>query len=89
MESAQRTYRSHAEVVEDLGAPHPRVGTLVFVRDLVVEAVDAGDLTTLVVASKKGYLVRIARCTGDRRDHQSFKLNNSWNVSQLAYPRST
>ena len=40
-----------AEVVEDLGAVLPWVGVAILAQSLLVEAVDGGDTTRLVVAS--------------------------------------
>jgi hypothetical protein len=42
------------EVVEDLGAVLPGVGVAVLSVDLIVEAVDGGDLSGFVVASEEG-----------------------------------
>jgi hypothetical protein len=42
------------EVVEDLGAVLPGVGVAVLSVDLIVEAVDGGDLSRFVVASEEG-----------------------------------
>lgn len=45
---------SDAEIVEDFGAVLPWVGVAVLSDGLVVEAVDGGDLTSLVIASQQG-----------------------------------
>ena len=41
----ENAYRRNAEIVENVGAPFPWLGTLVFVDNLKVEAVDTCDLS--------------------------------------------
>ena len=45
---------SNPEIIEDFGAVFPRVGIAILSDGLIVEAVDSGDLPSLVVASEEG-----------------------------------
>ncbi len=45
---------SDGQVIEDLGAVLPGIGVPVFSVDLIVEAVNGGNLAGLVVASQQG-----------------------------------
>lgn len=56
---------SEGEVVEEVGKVLPHVGVAVFSEALVVEAVDLGDLTGLVVSSEDGDSLRVSDLEGD------------------------
>jgi len=45
---------SNSEIIEDFGAVFPWVGIAILSDGLIVEAVDSGDLPSLVVASEEG-----------------------------------
>lgn len=61
--------RRDAEIVEHLGAVLPWVRISVLADDLVIEAVDSGDLTTFVVASEKCYMSWVL----DLQSHEVFE----------------
>lgn len=58
---------SEGEVVEEVGEVFPHVCIAVFAKALVVEAVDLGDLTRLVVSTENGYAVTVAELEGNQQ----------------------
>lgn len=57
------------KVVKQVGEVLPDVGISVLAETLVVEAVDLGDLTRLVVAAKDGDALGISDLQGDKQGH--------------------
>lgn len=57
-----------SKVVEDVAAIAPDVGRTVFPQTLVVEAIDGGDLTGLVVAANEGHTVGIANFEAEKEE---------------------
>lgn len=53
-------YSGEGEVVKDLGAVLPGVGVRVLLQAFIVEAVDLGNLSALVVSAEEGDLVGVA-----------------------------
>lgn len=60
-ESGQR------QVIEEVGEVLPDVGSSVFTKALVIEAINLGDLSTLVVATEDSNSVLVANLQGDQK----------------------
>lgn len=58
---------SEGKVVKEVGEVLPDIGVSVFAKTLVVETVDLGDLTGLVVSSKNGDSLRVSDLEGDEK----------------------
>mmetsp|Transcript_28437 Transcript_28437/g.82252 ORF Transcript_28437/g.82252 Transcript_28437/m.82252 type:complete len:203 (-) Transcript_28437:253-861(-) len=57
-----------AEIVKDLRAVPPNIDAAVLAQALVVEAVDLGDLPTLVVAADEGDAIGVADLEGQKEE---------------------
>lgn len=57
------------EVVEEIGEVLPDICVAVLAQALVVEAIDLGDLTGLVVTAKDGDALWVANLQGDEQCH--------------------
>jgi len=58
---------SEGEVVKEVGEVLPDISVSVFAKTLVVETVDLGDLTGLVISSKNGDSLRVSDLEGDEK----------------------
>jgi hypothetical protein len=58
---------SEGKVVKEVGEVLPDISVSVFAKTLVVETVDLGDLTGLVVSSKNGDSLRVSDLEGDEK----------------------
>ena len=61
------------EVVEEIGEVLPDICVAVLAQALVVEAVDLGDLTGLVVAAEDGDALWVANLQGDEQCHRLYR----------------
>jgi hypothetical protein len=55
---------SEWEIVKEIGEVFPHVCIAIFAKTLVVKAVDLGDLSGFMVATKNSYALRIADLQG-------------------------
>ena len=76
------------EVVENLAAALPNIGVAVLALALVVEAVDLGDLSALVVAAKQRDARRMSRLEGhEQRKRLQAKVASVHKVALYMYDR--
>lgn len=68
------------EVVEQVGEVLPDIGISVLAEALIVEAVDLGDLTRLVVAAEDGDALGISDLQGDEQGHCLNRVVSTINV---------
>jgi hypothetical protein len=68
------------EVVEEIGKVLPDICVAVLAQALVVEAVDLGDLTGLVVTAKDGDALWVANLQGDEQCHSLYGEITAINV---------
>jgi hypothetical protein len=75
---------SEGEVVKEVGEILPDISVSVFAKTLVVETVDLGDLTGLVVSSKDGDSLRVSDLEGDEKGDGLDRVVTSINI--ITYP---
>lgn len=71
---------SEGEVVKEVGEILPDISVSVFAKTFVVETVDLGDLTGLVVSSEDGNSLRVSDLEGDEKGDGLNRVVTSINV---------
>lgn len=59
-------HSSNTKVIKDLGTIFPRIGIAILSDGLIVKAVNSGDLSGLVVATKQGNVGRISELEAEQ-----------------------
>jgi hypothetical protein len=71
---------SEGEVVKEVGEILPDISVSVFAKTFVVETVDLGDLTGLVVSSEDGDSLRVSDLEGDEKSDGLNRVVTSVNI---------